>query len=414
MYIGSVAPQRPSFFVKLTFSIFAILFVTISIEVLAAATIFVGHRQKKLDRPPSIPAWPKKEQGTARSVAFGQPDMSFGFRLSPWAKSGSEMGFWVNSHGFISNSSKRDDSFFIKKSPGTCRIMIFGGSTVQGVGASSNEMTIAAQLESFLNSKYRRPGIARYEVINAGVGAYYSTQELLYLATEGIHYAPDVVIVLDGLNDFHRTHGEWLHAVDKNTYTKNLPSSIRYRFHPYQLPSSRAPLSSFPLSHYILPLFPNTFRLLRKAMSPGMPLLATQYNEPLTAERGVELYLINLESMAGIARSHHINCLLALQPTLGFQKPSTKEEDLHWKPMDMGYQSKKQHYWTLATKAYRSLAKAQRDASLAVIDLSGLFAKRSETLYTDTEHYNDLGQRLVAERLAQLLSENQLLRASRS
>jgi hypothetical protein len=41
----------------------------------------------------------------------------------------------------------------------------------------------------------------KYEVINAGVGGFYSGQELTYIVTELVDYNPDIIIAFDGFND---------------------------------------------------------------------------------------------------------------------------------------------------------------------------------------------------------------------
>ena len=42
---------------------------------------------------------------------------------------------------------------------------------------------------------------SKYEVINAGVGGFYSGQELTYIVTELVDYHPNIIIAFDGWND---------------------------------------------------------------------------------------------------------------------------------------------------------------------------------------------------------------------
>jgi hypothetical protein len=102
----------------------------------------------------------------------------------------------VNAHGFIPNGNSFPD--LMQKTPGVKRVFILGGSTVAGAGASSNETTIAAQLERFLNLQNR----GKYEVVNAGVDGYFSCQELIYYIFDLKRYSPDIVLFYDGINDF--------------------------------------------------------------------------------------------------------------------------------------------------------------------------------------------------------------------
>ncbi len=385
--------------------VFAILATALTIEGGSALLVYAAYKAGRVDRPPTTPSLPRRTVKDPRAIPFGQRDMSFGFRLNPSRNDQKEMGFRVNSFGYVSNTSD-SDTFSFTKASRTHRILIYGGSTVQGVGASANEKTIAAQLESILNERYRPAQLKRYEVINAGIGGFYSTQELLYFTLEGLHYKPDTVVVLDGLNDFHRIHGEWLKAVENNPYTKELPAALKYRFHPYQLPSSTERFTSFPLSRFVLPLFPNTFRLLRRVRLSQSSLLPIHVNEPLTPSLGIALYRDNLKSFIGVAQKHDINVLIALQPTLGFRKQASPEEQALWKGLDTDLEIQKKNYWTLARAAFERLKTEEHKKGTKIADLTGLFESNLETLYTDTEHYNDLGQRLIAEQLAKLLASS--------
>jgi hypothetical protein len=71
------------------------------------------------------------------------------------------------------------------KTPGVTRIAIFGCSQTFGAGVVEEE-TFAAQLAATL------PGV---EVLNFGVGGYGTDQMLLYLESEGLAWAPDVVVL---------------------------------------------------------------------------------------------------------------------------------------------------------------------------------------------------------------------------
>jgi hypothetical protein len=78
-------------------------------------------------------------------------------------------------------------------------IFVFGGSTTLGSGVEDFE-TAPAYLQSFLRQAFSD----RINVYNFGTGAHYSTQEVLFLfdlLRRGI--TPNLVIFIDGLNDFY-------------------------------------------------------------------------------------------------------------------------------------------------------------------------------------------------------------------
>jgi len=84
------------------------------------------------------------------------------------------------------------------KKPGERLIAITGGSVVHGVGATSNDQTIAGQVEATLNA---RQSTHKYRVINLGMGSWIAYQQFLGLSLFGLPLQPDWVIVMDGHND---------------------------------------------------------------------------------------------------------------------------------------------------------------------------------------------------------------------
>jgi hypothetical protein len=110
---------------------------------------------------------------------------------------------------------RRDGAVARAKPAGTFRIFALGGSALYGIGASDdgvyprhrallNDETITFFLERSLNEELERRGIDReVEVINAGVVAYHTFQHVLYVYETLFEYEPDMLIFLDGHNDFY-------------------------------------------------------------------------------------------------------------------------------------------------------------------------------------------------------------------
>lgn len=104
----------------------------------------------------------------------------------------------------ISPLGLRDPRTSYEKPPDTFRIVLLGDSFVEGVQVNEQE-TVAQQLEAILNDGSPR----RVEVINAGVAAYGTAQELLFFEQEVQRYQPDVVVLFffawnDVKNNSHR------------------------------------------------------------------------------------------------------------------------------------------------------------------------------------------------------------------
>ena len=75
--------------------------------------------------------------------------------------------------------------------PGEKLVLITGGSVVHGVGATSNENTIAAQLEATLNA---RQSTYKYRVLNLGMGSWIAYQQFLGLSLFGLALKPDWIV----------------------------------------------------------------------------------------------------------------------------------------------------------------------------------------------------------------------------
>ncbi|MCH8829265.1 MAG: hypothetical protein IID45_06775, partial [Planctomycetes bacterium] len=101
-----------------------------------------------------------------------------------------------------------------EKPPRTIRIIALGTSALYGIGSRepypqhrslNNDETITAQLQRILNQRLDDENAGfRVEVINAGVSAYRTFHHLVYLNSRLLDYKPDIVINIDGYNDFYK------------------------------------------------------------------------------------------------------------------------------------------------------------------------------------------------------------------
>jgi len=98
----------------------------------------------------------------------------------------------INSLGF------RGSEFSETKPSDTYRIMMVGGSTVFGAGATSDTTTITGYLQKFLNEIDFGFNL---EVINAGIQGADSNTELNLMEQKLIKFHPDLILVYDGWND---------------------------------------------------------------------------------------------------------------------------------------------------------------------------------------------------------------------
>ena len=95
----------------------------------------------------------------------------------------------TNSHGF------RDRERTLAKPAGVKRILMVGDSVVVGHGIRDLNDTISRKLEVILSPH-------QVEVINLAVGGYCTASEIELLATRGLPFSPDLVILLFTENDY--------------------------------------------------------------------------------------------------------------------------------------------------------------------------------------------------------------------
>lgn len=133
-------------------------------------------------------------EGAARIFKLGtglfwQPDSQLGWVNIPDASG------WESCYGecqirvTINSLGLRDREIPYEKAPDTRRILMLGDSTTAAMQVELED-TFVKQLETDLNDND-----GNWEVINAGVNAYGTDNELLFYRLEGEKYDPDIVIL---------------------------------------------------------------------------------------------------------------------------------------------------------------------------------------------------------------------------
>ncbi len=89
------------------------------------------------------------------------------------------------------------DAAISPRHPGETRILLLGGSTAWGIGASGNEKTVRGELERLLNAG----GTKEYRVMSGAFWGYGARQEMTVLIEFLDKFDPDIIVSLTGYND---------------------------------------------------------------------------------------------------------------------------------------------------------------------------------------------------------------------
>jgi lysophospholipase L1-like esterase len=204
----------------------------------------------------------------------------------------------TNSHGL------RTGEFPLKRNSHTFRILCLGDSLTFGNGVRTQE-TYPQQLEAMLNSERN---LKRVKVINAGVPAYDTWQEAIYLREYGLQFSPDVVIIGFYVNDITPRPKVIRNKIDESGFRRK---------HTVQK------VLSFELIHLlkrsrVLLLLRDRFRILADQLNPSFGYrrklaLLNGGSEPLL-DQGFQEVNTSFREMADLATNHEFRLLLVIFP----------------------------------------------------------------------------------------------------
>ena len=284
-----------------------------------------------------------------------------------------DKGLNISAQGFRKNSS--DDG------PGTEKRVVFlvGGSTVFGVGVSDEE-TISSHLQTMMDRN-----CDRYQIINAGVTGYYSTQELIHIHRNLVRRNPMMIISLTGRNDaFYSLHPAYRY--DKVPYHGLMREKLGALDPYYQGETTRlTPLHLERLIRGMLKALP--FDWLREWRLGGLEI----------APEGIEIFVRNQESIQALLSGLGIEYHLFLQPTVAFPQRSVHKRELNYLQA---------FYLKVLNKSYQVLASKAQE-KLDPRWFHGFVHLREDgKLFIDDVHLSPLGSRLLARSIFEEIFSN--------
>jgi lysophospholipase L1-like esterase len=266
--------------------------------------------------------------------------------------------FSINNLGYRGRDIRKDEKT-------NKRIIMVGGSTAFGTGLQHDDETFTHHLEHLLNA----------EVINAAVVGHASGQELVYLVTELVDLQPDLVITLNGWNDYD------LHPLTSKFGGSNGFGQIEERLKRLQSVTDGSLLTRISNLYWIL--VPNLTKQL-ESLWVRFYRREEQKDEP---DLGVAsaVYAINMTKMHRLSKAFNYTFLCVLQPD----------------------RDRQQQY-----RAFRETAKIHlQQAGIVALDLNELDEQGIKAeWYMDPVHLDAAGNQAIAQIIADKIAADGLLR----
>jgi len=327
---------------------------------------------------------------------------------------------YVDTRGIRHNSKgfRRSTEVSLAKPSGTYRIFLMGGSTAYGIGGLwphiddrypvlKNSETIDAYLEQALSSAL--PGW-KVEVINAAITSTWTHHNLIYLNQTILKHHPDMVLFLDGFNDYYYYddgHDQFA------SYSYNLPSQV---------------ILGEPTLYSLA--YANGWWLFRKSAlahmlargASNLSLLLSQRPErhPIDVEQAVAIQqrifsanALKMEERCGlILQNEHVIPVFMLQPMLILER-DRRLTDVERRLFEFNVKSYLPNYEAFITRAVQYVRTRETEMAARVggafIDLTGIYKDVDGQIYTDYTHLTPEGNKLtalfIAERILPLIRQ---------
>lgn len=313
-----------------------------------------------------------------------------------------------NGQGF-----RRDADIPFTKAVGTYRVFLMGASTGYGLGGLwghidpgypvlKNSETIDAYLEREL--KRRHPD-RRFEVINAAITSTWTHHELIYLNQTILRYQPDMVLFLDGFNDFyfatpgHDQFADYAYNLQSRTVMGDPTlSSLAYGIGWWAFRKSAA-----------VHIAGRALRVVKLLLTPEEKQAPVDVGQALADLPAVFQHnALKMHRRIGlILRDEGVTAVFMVQPLLAVERDHKPMQGVEKKLFDFNISSYRPNYESFIRQARDTVVKYEsamaREVGAEHIDLTRLFGGIREQAYTDYAHLTPLGNEMVARRIADQL-----------
>ncbi len=280
----------------------------------------------------------------------------------------------------------------LDKSSVVDKIVFLGGSTMWGYGVTNNEASIAYQVKKIIKEKYKKD----IEIINLSENGYNSTQELI-LWKDIVGLKPKVVVHFNGYNDLYTGHSGkpagWNHNFVYEDLLLREKSDI-VKSIGFMLIKDK--VNQLYLSHWF------NYKLEKLIPHQSSQVKRTALKDV------VDTYKTNMLIVTQLAKENGINLVIVNQPNIFVdRKVLTTNEDEIQHTFEEYYDNPRNTYLYFSqgyAQQQQALTELPKSKNLTIIDGTTFFLNRSDEIYLDPVHINDVGSTVVADKLASLLA----------
>jgi|APSaa5957512493_1039668.scaffolds.fasta_scaffold40266_1 lysophospholipase L1-like esterase len=272
----------------------------------------------------------------------------------------------VNSFGF------RGDEILKEKSEGTYRIFLVGGSTLFGWGSTSDQNTISGFLQKMFNAVDKK-----VEIINAGVPGANSIREIHYIKNFLLEFNPDMIIIYDGVNDASNA------IINKNDLGKAPENEMK------EIQKNFNELIKTYLQMYRTPFVLNYLIFVGTS--------STSYDTNSISEMK-ENWVNRWTDVCEWSDSKKIKVMVTLQPALGTGNKTLYADEI------VIAESKESQMLVKAINELQFPLNELSNVCFETSDLREVFNEIKSPIFWDNQHMNDLGNKIVAEKLFEIIN----------
>ena len=271
--------------------------------------------------------------------------------------------------------------------PGAPKALLVGGSSVFGIGATSD----AATIPSLLNAT------TKYNWHNFGGRAFNSTQEAILVHLSNIKKIDGPIVVMSGINNLTR-------SILSGGFSRMFGAFFQQSHFSQRM--ATATLGNRDLAKQLFNGLGKKFGIINKSDKPKALTTASKadsYSAMLTVfERDCEYFQM-------LAKHHTTSASFVLQPFIPWMNKSlTAQETELFKLLDQEAEDFSPILGELAEHKLKFTQDMQAicaKTGLKFADLNeSLELQQSEWLFVDRAHFTDLGNSVVAQSIVQYLS----------